>query len=106
MRGEERMPKRALSNAVAVIGVGTTAFGRLPDHDADALGAWALREALADAGLALRDIDGLIVNRIADYQRFGELVGLDPRFAAITPAQGRMSGASLEMAALAIDAGM
>ena len=93
-------------NAAAVVGVGLTKFGRLPDHSPYDLGLWALREALADAGLKHTDLDGLIVSRIPDYQRFGEMLGIDPRYVAITPGQGRMSGASIQMAAMAIATGM
>ncbi|WP_261995213.1 hypothetical protein [Rhodococcus opacus] len=39
------------SPRAAVVGVGTTTFGRLPGLSADDLGGWALREAIADAGL-------------------------------------------------------
>jgi acetyl-CoA acetyltransferase len=100
------MADAALRDRVAVVGVGNTTFGRLPGHSAYDLGLWAFKEALADAGLRARDVDGLIVNRIPDYQRFGEIAGIDPRFAAITPGQGRMSGASIQMAAAVIAAGM
>ncbi len=95
-----------LRNAVAVAGVGQTKFGRLPGYTTYDLGVWALREALEDAGLRHTDLDGLIVCRIPDYQRTGEILGIDPRYTAITPGQGRMSGASIQMAALAIASGM
>jgi hypothetical protein len=36
----------------------------------------ALKQAIADAGLVFKDIDGLIVNRISDYQHFCETAGL------------------------------
>jgi acetyl-CoA acetyltransferase len=100
------MTDQKLRNRAAVIGVGTTQFGKLPGHDPYDLGAWALREALDDCGLAAADIDGVIVNRIPDYQRFCETFGLNPRFALITPGQGRMSGVSIELAVLAIASGM
>jgi acetyl-CoA acetyltransferase len=100
------MPDKRLSRRTAVVGVGTTAYGKLPDHDAFDLGAWALRNALDDCGLALADIDGLIVHRIPDYQRFGEIVGLNPRYASITPGQGRFSGHCIETAVAVIDAGL
>ncbi|MCL8209262.1 MAG: thiolase family protein [Actinomycetia bacterium] len=100
------MPKRELRGRYAVVGVGTTAFGKLPEHDAYSLGAWALREALADAGLTRADVDGLIVNRVPDYQRFGELFGMNPRWVAQLPTQGRMSGASIELAVAALEAGL
>ena len=100
------MPDQKLRNRAAVIGVGTTKFGRLPGNDTYDLGAWALREALDDCGLKASDIDGVIVNRIPDYQRFCEAFGLNPRYALMTPGQGRMSGATIELAAMAIAAGM
>jgi len=100
------MPATELRNRAAVIGVGTTTFGKLPGLSPYDLGAWALREALTDCGLALEQIDGLIVNRILDYQRFAEMVGLNPRFACITPGQGRMSGVTIELAVMAITSGL
>lgn len=100
------MSDKALRNRVAVVGVGTTTFGRLPGYSAYDLGIWALKEALADCGLRRENIDGVIVNRIPDYQRFCELVGMSPRFAMVTPGQGRMSGVTIELAALAIANGL
>ena len=100
------MPNRRLRGKYAVAGVGTTRFGVLPGFDAYDLGAWALRKALDDAGLAAESLDGLIVNRISDYQRFGELFGINPSFVAQLPAQGRMSGASIMVALGALEAGL
>lgn len=93
------------ANAVAVAGVGNTAFGKLPDQDSYDLGMWALKEALADAGLGFDDVDGLIINRIPDYQRFGEIAGMAPRFVTITPGQGRFSGICIQLAASLIESG-
>jgi len=95
-----------LRSKVAVVGVGTTAFGKLPGNDQYDLGLMALKSALADAELKPSDIDGLIVNRVPDYQRFGEIAGLNPRMALVTPGQGRMSGNSIEIAAMAIASGL
>src|SRR5262249_7906390 len=67
---------------------------------------WALTEALADAGLTFDAIDGLIVNRIPDYQRFCEIAGLDPSYVSITPGQGRFSGICIETAAALIRDGL
>src|SRR5581483_1802376 len=104
--GPADLPSRSLSGRVAVVGVGTTRYGKLPEHDAYDLGVWALGEALDDAGLSHRDIDGLIVNRIADYQRFGEITGIDPAYVTITPGQGRFSGICIETACAVIAAGL
>ncbi len=95
-----------IRNAAAVAGVGMTRFGRLPGLTTYDLGIMALQDALADCGLKQADLDGLVVSRIPDYQRVGEILGIDPRFVAITPGQGRMSGASIQMAVMAIATGM
>ena len=95
-----------LRNRVAVVGVGNTAFGNLPGLDPYDLGLLALKQALSDSGLAASDIDGLIVSRIPDYQLFAQTAGLDVKYAMVTPGQGRMSGASIELAAMAISAGL
>jgi len=100
------MSNPKLSRRYAVVGAGNTRYGKLPEYDAYDLGIWALNEALADAGLTVGDIDGLIVNRIPDYQRLGEIVGLDPRYATITPGQGRFSGNCIETAVAVLEAGL
>jgi acetyl-CoA acetyltransferase len=100
------VPRRDLSGKIAVAGIGTTAYGRLPQHDAYSLGLWALREALEDCGLGFDDIDGLVLNRIPDYQRFAEIAGLDPAYTTITPGHGRFSGICIETAVALIDAGI
>src|ERR671914_436200 len=97
---------RALAGKVAVVGVGTTRYGKLPEYDAYDLGVWALKTALEDCGLRFEDIDGLIINRIPDYQRFGEITGINPRYITITPGQGRFSGICIQTAVAVIAAGL
>ena len=89
----------------AVTGIGSTAFGGFPGEDAYSLGSSALRMAMRESGVAAADIDGLIVCRIPDYQRFGELHGMNPQFAVNLPGQGRMAAIALQMACQAIAAG-
>jgi acetyl-CoA acetyltransferase len=91
---------------VAVVGVGTTRYGRLPDYDAYDLGVWALKSALEDCGLSFDDVDGLIINRIPDYQRFGEITGMNPRYTTITPGHGRFSGICIQTAVAVITVGL
>src|SRR6478752_1202894 len=91
--------------SVAVVGVGHTRYGNMPEYDAYDLGVLALKQAIADAGLKFTDIDGLIVNRIPDYQRFCEIAGLDPAYVNTTPGQGRFSGVCIETAAALIRSG-
>lgn len=89
----------------AIAGIGTTAFGVFPGEDAYSLGSKAFTAALKEANLKPADIDGLIVCRIPDYQRFGELHGLNPQFAVNLPGQGRMAAIALQMACQAIESG-
>jgi len=92
-------------NATAVVGVGTTAYGRLPEHDAYSLGMWALSNALDDSGLGFADIDAVIINRIPDYQRFCEVAGIDPQFVTITPGHGRFAAICIDMACALVRSG-
>ena len=96
---------RMQQRAAVVAGVGTTAYGRLPEHDAYSLGMWALTDALHDAGLTFADIDGVIINRIPDYQRFCEIAGIDPQFVTITPGHGRFAAICMEMASALVLSG-
>jgi len=98
--------KQELAGRITVAGVGTTRYGKLPEYDAYDLGVWALKAALEDCGLSFDDVDGLIINRIPDYQRFGEITGINPRYTTITPGQGRFSGICIQTAVAVIAAGM
>jgi acetyl-CoA acetyltransferase len=93
-------------DTVAVIGVGTTDFGNLPEHDATSLGIWALRNAADDAGISLKDIDGLIVQRLTDYQKFIQITNISPRLVTATPGAGRMTGGTIQLAVQAVLSGL
>jgi len=94
-----------LRDKICMVGIGTTAYGSFPETDSYGLGAEALGKAVADAGLTYDDIDGLIVNRIPSYDRFAEIVGLNPRFTLLTETPGRFSAISLMIAAQVLAAG-
>jgi acetyl-CoA acetyltransferase len=94
------------ADSVAVAGVGTTDYGRLPEHDATSLGIWALRNAAEDAGIALSDIDGLIVQRLTDYQKFIQITNMTPHLVTATPGAGRMTGGTIQLAVQAILSGL
>lgn len=93
-------------DSVAVVGVGTTKWGAMPEHDATSLGIWALREAAQDAGIRLQDIDGLICQRLSDYQKFVQITNITPKLVTATPGAGRMTGGTLQIAVQAILSGM
>lgn len=99
------MSRETLRSRIAVIGVGTTAFGALPGYTPADLGLWALREALADCKLPATAVDGLIVTRIADNAAFAEAAGMSPDFSLVMPPFGRMAGIAIETACLAVASG-
>ena len=79
----------SLSNRFAIAGVGATAQGKLPGRTALDLGIEAFGLALNDAGLQQSDVDGLLTmpgttspEGSLHYLRFGEAIGIDPRFTA------------------------
>jgi acetyl-CoA acetyltransferase len=94
-----------MRDQIAFAGIGTTAYGNFPETDSYGLGCQALNAALDDAGLKPSDIDGLIVNRIPTYERFAEMMGINPNYCLLTEAPGRFSGVSLALAAQAIATG-
>ena len=93
-------------DSVAVVGVGTTRYGAMPEHDATSLGIWALREAAQDAGIELHDVDGLICQRLSDYQKLVQITNISPKLVTATPGAGRMTGGTIQMAVQAILSGM
>ena len=93
-------------DSVAVVGVGTTDYGALVGHDATSLGIWALRNAAEDAGIDLQDIDGLICQRLTDYQKFVQITNTSPKLVTALPGAGRMTGGTIQMAVQAILSGM
>jgi len=95
-------PKRSIA---AVAGIGTTTYGVHPGQSSYSLGAAALHGALIDAGLQHADVDSLIVCRIPDYQRFGEMLGVNPCSVVGLPGQGRMSAVALSLAVAQIGSG-
>jgi acetyl-CoA acetyltransferase len=101
-----------LSDQVAIAGVGSTAFGDLyrnpdPERTAMDLGTEALRHALADAGIAKNDVDGLITSRVPHYGRMAVRLGLNNlRFVNQLEGGGRASAIAVQWAMLLITSGM
>jgi acetyl-CoA acetyltransferase len=94
-----------LKDKIAIVGVGTTAYGNFPEFSDYALGAKAFRDAIDDCGLDKNKIDGLVCCRVPFYARMGEVLGLNPRWTLQMPPHGRMSGMAIIEAMLAIEAG-
>jgi acetyl-CoA acetyltransferase len=78
---------------VAVVGVGATPQGSLGGaYSGDDLAVWALKEALADAGLEKTAIDGLFVQSsfggAGDIEEVSNRLGLEPTYATNTHHHG------------------
>jgi acetyl-CoA acetyltransferase len=73
-----------LSGKVAIVGVAESdKIGVVPDKSAMQLHAEAARNALAEAGLSVRDVDGLFTAGIATPE-LGEYLGIEPRYTDCT----------------------
>jgi acetyl-CoA acetyltransferase len=94
----------------AIVGIGCSAFGRGLPQSQLALAAAAFKDALADAGLERRDIDGLSIHLGwplgPDYDRVAEAFGLEIRYVNQSWLHGRFVTNALQHAALAVSAGL
>jgi acetyl-CoA acetyltransferase len=86
------MSSPGLIDHVCIAGVGATQQGKLPGRSADDLVVWAVREALADAGIEKSQVDGLIIqqsfNNQGDVRTVGHRLGIEPSLAVNVSCQG------------------
>ena len=101
-----------LRDQTAVAGVGYTKQGKLPGETPITLATQALKRALDDCGLRKEQIDGLLTmpgttspEGTRNYLRFGEAVGINPRYLGSKYMGGGTAGAILHEAAMAVNAG-
>ena len=100
-----------LRNRAIVAGVGESRIGKVPGVSALELCAEAARRAIADAGLSLHDIDGLLTAYTMTepypvfYGALAEFMGLELRYGAEVTAGGGSSGVMIRDAALAVISG-
>ncbi|AHG64137.1 thiolase C-terminal domain-containing protein [Advenella mimigardefordensis] len=103
--------QHSLKNKVAIVGVGESDIGRVPNMTGLGLNAQAAKRALDDAGLAVSDIDGVLTaySFTEPYFMLGsvicEYLGLKPRYNASMVVGGASPAAMLKHAAEAIVAG-
>ncbi len=95
----------------AVVGLGYTEQGKLPNRSAFSLYIEASKNAAADASLSIKDIDGLIIEpcptdpRITAFSLAQEM-GIELSFGADEQLQGASAGAIMQHAAMAVEAGL
>jgi acetyl-CoA acetyltransferase len=92
---------------VYVVGVAETPLGKVADQTELSMAALAAREALAEAGMTLRDVDGLFVNYMGEEGsvQVGEYLGIQPRYADSTDLGGAAFEAFVHHALTAVAAG-
>jgi acetyl-CoA acetyltransferase len=102
-----------LSDNIAFAGVGATPQGKLTGRTPLDLGMEAFRNALDDAGLKKDQVDGILTmpgttspEGSLHFLRFGEAVGINPRYTGSMTMGGATAGCLVQMAALAIAAGL
>ncbi|MBY0329585.1 MAG: thiolase family protein [Acetobacteraceae bacterium] len=99
----------SLRDKVAVTGIGETAYRRGATRSSTELQLEAALLAIADAGLAPREIDGIIPIGItgAPAEELATNLGVaELRYSALTPMGGASSIAAIQTAAAAISAGL
>jgi acetyl-CoA acetyltransferase len=93
----------------AIVGAATFGVGRAPGFEAIELAAQASLMALAEAGLAPRDVDALFIAQPQDTLAtlsFAEYLGIRPAISDNNRSGGSAFLLHLEHAALALDAGL
>src|SRR5437660_373878 len=102
----------SLSAKTAIVGVGTTAFGKLPGRSAWSLQAQAVRNALADAGLAKDDVDALLTEPqfaeplLLHGHVLGRMLGFKTNYLSTKSVGGATAISLVQEAAMAIDNGL
>ncbi|MGE8319811.1 MAG: acetyl-CoA acetyltransferase [Comamonas sp.] len=99
---------QSLSRSVAIAGVAESDLGKVPGKSALELQAQAARLALADAGLALRDVDAVFAHtddRFSSLQ-VSEFLGIRPRYVDSTNVGGMSNLLHIRRAMAAIAAGL
>lgn len=100
------MARRTSLPPIYIAGVAETPLGKVPDQTENSMAALAAHEALAEAGMTLRDVDALFVNYMGEEGsvQVGEYLGLRPRYADSSDMGGGSFEAFVHHAMLAVAA--
>lgn len=105
----------SLKDKCAIVGVGYTPQGKLPDWTPRGLIHEAARNAMIDAGITAKDIDGILlepcpverpINNTLHYQLQEDLGIETARFCGNYYVMGATAGCAIQSAAMAIEAGL
>ena len=96
---------------IYIAGVAETALGKVEDQNELSMAALAAREALAEAGMKLRDVDALFTNYMPEVGadggsiRVGEYLGIRPKYSECSDLGGAAFEAFVNHAQLALSSG-
>ena len=99
----------SLRGKTAIVGAATAHLGEAPGMSHMEIAADAARAALADAGLTLKDVDGLFavsMHAVFPALTYGEYLGIQPRFTEATIVGGSSAVIQMQHAALALENGL
>lgn len=101
------MPLDLSKRGTYIVGAAETPLGKVADHTELSMVAIAAREALAEAGMTLKDVDGVFVNYMGEEGsvQVGEYLGIQPRYADSSDLGGGAFEAFVHHSMLAIAAG-
>jgi acetyl-CoA acetyltransferase len=97
----------AAGQPIYIAGVAETALGEVTEDSEFSMVAKAAREALSEAGLSLRDVDGLFVNYLGEQGsvQVAEYLGISPRYSDSTDLGGAAFEAQVHHVFAAMAAG-
>jgi acetyl-CoA acetyltransferase len=99
----------SLRGSAAVVGVGLTEFGRLPDRTHMEIMADAISKAVADAGINKNEIDGIFSANFVEMLTpltVAEYLGINPTYMDGTNTGGSVFVNSMQSAAAALSLGL
>ncbi len=103
----------SVSNKYCVVGVGNTAYGKLPGRSADSLTVEAIRNAIRDCGIDKNEIDAVLTKApTSDFQmlysaRISQQLGIKmPAVTATLDNAGASTASLIQYAAMAIEEGL
>jgi acetyl-CoA acetyltransferase len=101
---------RRLRDTCAIVGIGQSAIGKVPDKSALGLLVDAMANAVEDAGLRKEDVDGIVCRgpdeAYTHHQLVGQRLGIDAEFSTTLDNGGASQILSIVLAVMAIDAGL
>src|SRR6266540_2910229 len=103
-------PSRELRDVCAIVGAGNSRLGKVPGVSSLDLLVEATRNAIADAGLKVNDIDGIVCRgpdeAYSHHQLIGARLGINARFSTSLDNGGASQILAVAIASMAIKAGL